>query len=83
MCSLVRKIKLLSDFESEIDFSIVDYNILWYLFQQSLLVLNVISFFTFIPSDYTSKDLNKIITINQYAFEPHVMQNVWTCSQVK
>ena len=65
-CSLVRKIKSLSDFESENnDFSVVTVNILWYYFQQSLLFLNVISFFTFIPSNYTSKDLNKIITINQ------------------
>ena len=58
MCSLVREIKSLSDFESENnDFSIVTFNILWYYFQQSLLFLNVISFFTFIPSNYTSKDL--------------------------
>ena len=36
-----------------------------------------------IPSNYTSKDLNKIIIINQYAFELHAMQNVWTCLQAK
>ena len=84
MCSLVRMLTSLIDFESENnDFSIVAFNILWYYFQQSLLFLNVISFFTFIPSNYTSKDLNKIIIINQYAFELHAMQNVWTCLQAK
>ena len=33
MCSLVRKIKSLSDFESEDnDFSVVTFNILWFYF---------------------------------------------------
>ena len=39
--------------------------------------------FPFIASNYTSKDLNKIINNNHYAFDPHVMQNVWTCLQAK
>ena len=43
MCSLVRMLTSLIDFESENnDFSIVAFNILWYYFQQSLLFLNVI-----------------------------------------
>ena len=60
--------KLLSDFESENnDFSVVTFNILWYYFQQSLVFLNMISFFKFMPSNYTCKDLdkNKLLVTNR------------------
>ena len=53
-CTLVHKIKSLSDFASENnDVLVVLFNILCYNFQQSLSFLNVISFFTFIPFNFT------------------------------